>query len=381
MQYLSNDLYRHYSVYCQKLKEKNLLRSLPSNNIANLIADFSHNDYLKMSKMLSVSNSSTHSGGSRLIQNLQIFSDLEAKIAKDKNFEDAMILNSGFIGNATVIAALLDKQVLLAEPLVFADKAVHSSIHLGIKIASAREVRYNHLDLDHLESLLKGHEQHNNPKFIFSETIFSMDGDVLDIEKMVHIAKKYDAFLYLDEAHDIGVCGKNGYGLTQKYADQIDVVLGSFSKALGCFGGYIACSSELKQYLINKCSGFIYSSALPPMIIDAASKAWDAVRNLDQERDTINEHAKYLRNKLRILGFNIGNSASHIVPIILGSATATMSLHKFLKENCILTAAIRPPSVAPSQSRLRVTICKEHTKDQLDYFLSLLIKYQHEAKL
>lgn len=381
MQYLSNDLYWHYSVYCQKLKEKNLLRSLPASNIANVIADFSHNNYLNMSKMLPTSDSSTHSGGSRLIQNLQIFTDLEAKIARTKGFEDAMILNSGFIGNATVIAALLDRQVLPAEPLVFADKAVHSSIHLGIKIASAREIRYNHLDLNHLESLLKEHIQHNNPKFIFSETIFSMDGDVLDIEKMVHIAKKYNAFLYLDEAHDIGVYGKNGYGLAQKYTGQIDVVLGSFSKALGCFGGYVACSSELKQYLINKCSGFIYSSALPPMIIEAASKAWDAVYHLDEARKTITEQAEYLRNKLKSLGFNIGNSASHIVPIILGSATTTMSLHKFLKENGVLTAAIRPPSVAPAQSRLRVTICKEHTKAQIDYFLSLLSKYQHEASL
>jgi len=171
------------------------------------------------------------------------------------------------------------------------------------------------------------------------------------------------------------VFGENGYGLTHKYSQDIDCILGSFSKALGCFGGYIACSKELKKYLVNKCGGFVYSSALPPMVIGAVTKAWDELPKLNNIRSSIFENAKYLRDKLQSFRIDIGNSSTQIIPIILKGEQEALHLQSYLSQNGILASAIRPPSVPPKQSRIRLSICAEQSSSQIDYLLQLLVPY------
>jgi 8-amino-7-oxononanoate synthase len=313
------------------------------------------------------------SGGSRLLAgNLPIFLELEQKIAKEKRTESSIIFNSAYQANASVIPALLD--IKLSRPVVFTDRLVHASIHVGIQEAGIDQIRYRHLDMNHLEDSLKKYE-FAAEKFIFSETVFGMDGDAVDLSHITFLAEKYGAFLYLDDAHGLGMYGKNGYGA------QIEngITIGAFSKTLGSCGGFVSCSNILQSYLINKSKNFIYSTSLPPAVIGANLAAWDLLPIFEKERNLIAKNAVLLREKLHANGFNTGNSSTHIIPIIIGSAKETLSAAAYLKENGILVSAIRPPSVPPNTSRLRVSISAHHKTTDIERFVQLLITHRRTS--
>ncbi|MEO5350830.1 MAG: aminotransferase class I/II-fold pyridoxal phosphate-dependent enzyme, partial [Magnetococcus sp. YQC-3] len=211
---------------------------------------------------------------SRLVcGNMALFATVEEKLTRGKGSEAALIFNSGFQANGTVLPALLERGVLGGEPLVFADRFNHASFHHGCQAAGVRQIRYRHNDLNHLEMLLKKHAARSGPRFILSETVFSMDGDCCDVAGLIGLKERYGAFLYLDEAHAGGVLGVDGFGLAAAYPGQVDLVMGTFSKGLGGFGAYVACSRLLKEYLVNRCAGFIYSTALPPAVLGAMDAA------------------------------------------------------------------------------------------------------------
>ncbi|WP_353271350.1 aminotransferase class I/II-fold pyridoxal phosphate-dependent enzyme [Wolbachia endosymbiont (group A) of Alloplasta piceator] len=320
-------MYKLYEKYHNILKSKGKYRQLPKAILGSFI-NFSTNDYLGLSQSEVLFDAAKLSGvefgvgstGSRLLSgNKKIFEDLEKRIAQDKRTESALIFNSGFQANITVLASLLDQSVLGNKPIVFFDKLNHASLYQAVFLSDAELVRYQHNDMNHLSNLLIKFKNDLRSKFIVTETIFGMDGDIVSIEEIFALSKEYEAFLYLDEAHATGIIGHNGYGLST-YINLQEVphlVLGTFSKALGCFGAYVACSNIIKNYLINKCSGFIYSTSLSPMIIGAAAKSWDLVQHLTDQRQALSFKAANLRNNLQNLGFNTGDSVTHIIPIIL----------------------------------------------------------------
>jgi len=351
------------------------------NNTKTAFIDFTSNDYLGLSthpKIIHNAQYYTETFGvggksSRLLQNAQsIYLSLENKIALDKGTEAALLFNSGFQTNITVLAAVLDKKTLKEKPLVFFDRANHASLYQGCYLAGANIIRYRHLDMDHLRSLLESYAHRDVPKFIVTETVFGMDGDIADLNQLTTLAKRHKAFLYVDEAHATGLFGKKGYGLSCDYQDDIHLSMGSCSKALGVSGGYVACSTLLKEYLVNKCSGFIYSTALSPMIIGAIEAGWDLLPTFTNERSHIFEIANYLRGQLKVLKLEIGNSISQIVPIILGKEEKVVSIQKFLKEKGIYVSAIRPPTVSPKTARLRISINKDHSFEDIDTFIEEL---------
>ena len=251
--------------------------------------NFSSNDYLGLSRhplLVERAQEWTQKygagcGASRLVTgNLEIFSTLEEKLAKFKGREAAIIMASGFQANASVLPALFDKKILGADPLVFADKLNHASMHLGCAAANVKQIRYRHNDMAHLEELLEHHAQDSRPKFILSESVFSMDGDTAPLDNIHTLAKKYNAFTIIDEAHSTGIMGDHGQGI----AHQADVVIGTFSKAFGAFGAYIACSQNIKDYLVNKCAGLIYATALPPQVLGAIDAALEVIPDMNEER-------------------------------------------------------------------------------------------------
>lgn len=310
---------------------------------------------------------------SRLLQKKQsIYLNLENKLARDKGTEAALLFNSGFQANTTVLAALLDKKTLGVKPLVFFDRANHASIYQGCHLAGANIIRYRHLDMAHLSSLLENYTHLDVPKFIVTETVFGMDGDVVDLSQLTALAKTHKAFVYVDEAHATGLFGKKGYGLSCDYQNDIHLSMGSFSKALGSSGGYVACSHLLREYLINKCSGFIYSTAPSPMILGAIEAGWDLLPTFTNERSHIFKMADYLREQLKNLKLEIGNSTSQIIPIILGKEDKVISVQKYLKEKGIYVSAIRPPTVSPKTARLRININKDHNLKHIDAFVTEL---------
>lgn len=373
-------MYEPYRQYYTGLQDTGKYRKLPSLFTQDQQLNFSTNDYLGLSKRKELLDAAitaaqeygVGSTGSRLLSGSnQLFEALESRIALDKGTESALIFNSGFQANISVLASLLDSSILKERPIVFFDKCNHFSLYQAVLLSGAELVRYHHNDMDHLSALLMKFAKYDRPKFIVTETIFGMDGEILPIHDVLNLSKQHSAFLYLDEAHATGVVGNRGYGLstTVDLKSIPHLIMGTFSKALGCSGAYIACSEVLKNYLINKTAGFIYSTANSPMVIGAAFKAWDMVGSFDNERSELLALADNLREILVSLGFNTGASSSHIIPIILGKEELAMQAQTMLQEKGIIVSAIRPPTVPPSTSRLRIALTINHTAQDVEQLI------------
>jgi len=275
---------------------------------------------------------------------------------------------SGFQANASVLQALFDRSVLGAEPLVFSDRLNHASVHFGCAASAAREIRYSHGDAAHLGVLLSQYQGDERPKFILTESAFSMDGDVAPLAEIGRLAREHDAMLIVDDAHATGILGPGGRGLS----DDGDVVIGTFSKALGGFGAYVACSSMLRDYLVNRCAGLIYSTALPPPVLGAIEAALDLLPSLDEERIHVAGLAEHFRLGAKTLGFDTGASTTQIVPLIVGSNHAALTLSKRLRDSGYFATAIRPPTVPAGTARLRLAFTAAHTESDIDGLLAAL---------
>jgi 8-amino-7-oxononanoate synthase len=333
-----------------------------------VLLDFSSNDYLGLSfrpelmekAREAVAIQGTGAGASRLVAgNLAAFSAIEAKLAAGKGSEAALVLVSGVQANLTILPALLDAKALGAEPLVYADRLNHASLIQGCVSAGVRQNRFRHNDLAHLEELLRRDEALARPRFIITESVFSMDGDCADIEALSILADKYGAFLYIDEAHATGVLGANGFGLAHGLRNAL--VMGTFSKGLGGFGAYAACSAILRDYLINRCGGVIYATALPPAVLGAMEAALDLIPGLVAERAHVQVLAAILREKLNKAGFDTAGSTTQIVPMILGDESRALAVAAALEGEGFLATAIRPPTVPAGTSRIRFTVTAAHT--------------------
>jgi 8-amino-7-oxononanoate synthase len=311
----------------------------------------------------------TGSGASRLVTgNLDLFGRIETKVSSLKQKPSALVMASGFQANASVLQALLDKAVLGAEPLVFADRLNHASMHFGCKAAGARQLRYRHGDAAHLAELLTQYQSDSRPKFILTESVFSMDGDRAPMPQIVTLARTHNATLIIDDAHATGILGEDGSGLS----DGADIVVGTFSKALGSFGAYVACSQTMRDYLVNRCSGFIYSTALPPPVLGAIDAGLDLVPGLDEERAHVTRLAAHFREGVQARGYDTGASTTQIVPVIVGSADAALALSAKLRAAGVWATAIRPPTVPQGTARVRFAFTAAHDAADIDRLLDVL---------
>ena len=376
-------LYGSYQKFCEQRQATGKYRTLPevTTSAGGQIVDFSTNDYLALSDDPALAEAAiatatlhgTGSTGSRLLSgNRPLFVALETQIARDKGTETALIFNSGFQANSSVLPSLLDRVVHGATPIVFFDRLNHASLYQGVFLSGARLVRYRHCCTRHLESLLQKYRQDPAPRFIVTESLFGMDGDRAPLSDIIRLARQYNAFLYIDEAHATGVLGVSGYGLSvgQDFSSVPYLVMGTFSKALGCSGAYVACATSLRDYLVNHCAGFIYSTALSPMIVGAMQAAWETVRSCESKRRVLFSMGEILRHELNEAGWNTGTSETHIVPVLLGSESAVMEAKARLFSQGLLVSAIRPPTVPPQTSRLRIALTARHTEADLARLLA-----------
>lgn len=345
------------------------------------LINFSSNDYLGLSKHPKIIAASqdylnrygTGSTASRLVTGTyDIHEKLEKKLAKLCNKEAALLFNSGFQANTTIIPTLVNQK-----SLVLCDRLVHNSLLQGILLSKAQWKRYQHNDLSHLDRLLqKAVLQGYNRILIVTETVFSMEGDRSDVDALIQLSQQYNTLLYLDDAHALGIMGEKGMGLTANKSG-IDISLGTFGKAIGSFGAFIATSKLIRDYLINCCPGFIYTTALPPAVIASIEAAVDMIPSLDQQRNYLLQQIDYVQKKLRNLGYQVLLSSSPIIPIIISDEKKTLNLSEYLENNGILATAIRPPTVPANTSRIRLVLSSEHQPEQIDYLISLLQNY-HE---
>ncbi|MEM6781122.1 MAG: 8-amino-7-oxononanoate synthase [Pseudomonadota bacterium] len=361
------------------------LKSVGKNDARTITVDNAHyinvssNDYLGLShhpELIKAAQDATArygsgAGASRLVTgNLDIFGRLEDKVAQFKGKEAALIMVSGFQANASVLPALFDKKIHGKEPLIFTDKLNHASMHLGCAASGVAQIRYAHNDMTHLESLLDKHTENDAPKFILTESVFSMDGDIAKLDEIYHLAEKHDCFVIIDEAHATGVMGPNGSGL----AHGADLVIGTFSKAFGAFGAYVACSQDLKDYLINKCSGLIYATALPPSVLGSIEAALELVPNMEAERTHLQDISQSFRAGVQDLGYDTGPSETQIVPVIIGDSGQALDLSERIKTQGFWANAIRPPTVPQGSARIRCSFSAGHTHEDIKALLYAFAK-------
>ena len=367
------------------LREKSLLRTTTDRESAQgpeiLIkgqkyVNFASNDYLGLAKHSFLAQNAKEAldmfgfgaGASRLLGGGTVLhKELEQRTAGYKDTESALVFNSGFAANTGLIPALSDDETVL-----FSDELNHASIIDGCRLSRAQTIIYRHKDMSHLEALLK--DTPVKKKIIITDTVFSMDGDIAPLETLISLSKDYNAKLYLDDAHGTGVLG-NGRGALRHFnikPDQWIIQMGTFSKALGSFGAFLAGTGDLIDWSINSARNFIYSTALPACII-AASHA--ALELLEQDSSLIRklwENREQTACKIQEMGYEIMGSETPIIPIRTGSIENTLRISQHLFRNGIYAPAIRPPTV--KDPRIRITVTAAHTEEDIKKLIDVLSK-------
>jgi 8-amino-7-oxononanoate synthase len=379
-----------YRAYCARRAEKDLLRSLKPSALAPqgriwregaLLVNFASNDYLGLSQHPALIRSSCdyaekHGAGvaaSRLVTGEHpAFSELDARVAAAKNQPSALIMAAGYQTNLTAVAALADKEVAGRPVTILADRLAHHSLLEGALLSGARLMRFRHNDCDHLESLLRARAEKGDYCLILTESVFGMDGDLADLARIGALARCFDALLYVDEAHATGVFGARGFGLCEDFADVVDVAMGTFGKALGGFGSYLACSGDIRDYLIQRCGGLVYSTGLPPAVLGAIDGALTLVPQMAEPRLALLAQAARLRAALKAQGWDCGASASQIVPVLVGAESNALTLSAELEKRGFLVPAIRPPTVPRGASRLRLSLSAAHRPEDIDALIAAL---------
>lgn len=369
----------------EQLGLKRQLRTFSTGNETEAIIDgrklllFSSNNYLglatderlKQKAREGILTYGTGAGGSRLTTgNFEIHEQLEREIAHFKETEAAVIFSSGYLANVGVIAGLTKK-----EDVIFSDAWNHASIIDGCRLSQAQTIVYEHANMTDLESKLQ-HTQVEGKKFIVTDGVFSMDGDIAPLPDIVTLAKKYDAYIIVDDAHATGVIGKNGRGTAEHFGlkHAIDFTIGTFSKAIGAEGGFVVTSSIAKDYLLNHARSFIFQTALSPAVVEAAREGIAIMQNEPDRREQLLKNTYYLRAGLEEAGFTIGNGGTPILSLIVGEAQLAVQFSERLMEEGIFIPAIRPPTVPKGTSRLRITVMATHTVEQLDLVIRTIRK-------
>ncbi|MCK5802776.1 MAG: 8-amino-7-oxononanoate synthase [Lentisphaeria bacterium] len=335
------------------------------------LLNFSSNDYLDFANRPSVRDAAAAAlaahgcgaGSSRLVTGtLPIHEQLERVIARHKGYPDALVFGSGFLANVGVIPALVGR-----DDTVFADKLVHASILDGVALSRARLVRFRHNDPSHLAQRLKNADSAGR-RLVVIESVYSMDGDLAPLPELAALAEAHGAMLMVDEAHSTGVFGACGAGLVHQHGLQecVNISMGTLSKALGNYGGFIACSAAMKSWLVNRARAFIYTTAPPPAVMGGCLGAFEALEHEPDLGRTLLDRAERFRSQLHELGFDTGASESQIIPIMVGDSERALALSRRLREAGILAIAIRPPTVPEGTARLRLSVTLAHTAEDLD---------------
>jgi 8-amino-7-oxononanoate synthase len=302
---------------------------------------------------------------------------LEARLAAFKHTEAALVCSTGYQANLAAIRGIAGKG-----DVVFVDKLNHASIIDACRGSGSVLRVFPHRDYAKLERLLERSGSYGR-RVIVTDSLFSMDGDFADLPRLVELKRKYDALLCVDEAHATGVLGEHGRGLAEAAGveGEIDVVVGTLSKALGGIGGFVAARGEIIEWLINTAGAFIYTTALPPAACAAAMAALDVVEREPQRRRHLLQLACYLRRELgEALKLNIGGSESQIVPLVVGDTNEAVRLADALTNDGLLVLPIRPPTVPHGTARLRISLSCDHQQADLDRLITALDRHFPQSR-
>jgi 8-amino-7-oxononanoate synthase len=341
--------------------------------------NFSSNDYLGFSTHPYVMNRAKKaiddfgygSGASRLLGGGSILhKDLEDKIAHFKETEAALVFNSGYSANTGILPAIADE-----DSGIFSDEFNHASIVDGCRLSKAKTRIFRHKDLDHLEELLS--RESLRKKIIVSDTVFSMEGDIASVKGLFDLCERYDALLYLDDAHGLGVIG-NGKGALPHFNMKPDpsiVQMGTFSKAFGSFGAFVAGSSDVIEWIMNNARSLIFSTTLPPCILAASAASLELIENDPEVINKLWTNRNYAARLLEDIGYDVMGSETPIIPLRMGTVENALRVSRHLYEKGIYAPAIRPPTV--KEPRIRITLTAAHLREDIERLIEAL-KEIHE---
>ena len=348
-------------------KEKRKILMFGSNSYLGAI----NNEEIKNKTIDAVKEFGIGSGGVPILSGTTYYHEkLESVLSQVMGFEDTMLFSSGFTANLGTILGLMRPQNLILQ-----DRLNHASLLDGGLMSGAKMLRYKHNDPGSLEQLLKEyHKEYPNGILVITDGVFSMDGDIANIPAILELVRKYNAMLMIDEAHSTGVIGKKGLGTLSYHniEDKSNIILaGTLSKALGTVGGYICAGQEIIDYLRSYARSNLFSTSLPPSVCASAIAVIDYMQNSNVV-EKLEENAKYLRDKLRANGFNILNTVTAIIPVIVGDEYKLTMMSKDLLDKGIFINCIFAPAVPAKESRLRINVMVSHTKEDMDYLVDVL---------
>ena len=343
---------------------------------SNSYLDLANVDELKQAMAQAVLEWGTGSGGARLTTgNKSPHQELEEFIAKFKGEESAITFNTGYMANVGTISALCGKN-----DFIFSDELNHASIIDGIRLSRAKCFVYKHNDMADLQRVIQEAEKSRAEsalpaprKLIVTDAVFSMDGDLANLPELLRIAKENDCLLMIDEAHATGVLGKTGRGLAEHYGcAHADVTVGTLSKAVAAEGGFVAGPKQLTEFLKNKSRSFIFTTAMAPAVAAAACNNLRYIDVHPERVQNLRDNVKFFCEALQREGVNVEQSPSAIVPIVIGDEAKALQISAKLQEQGILIPAIRYPTVAKGQARLRASLMATHTHEQLQIAASAI---------
>ncbi len=379
---MANLLEQRLNKKLTRLREEDLFRK--TRVFQNVRVNLSGNDYLQLrfhqdvkeGARLAMEKFGTGSGASPLLSGfLPCHQNLLDTLLKWKHKPFGMLFNTGFVANQAIMKHLPGK-----DDLILADRLIHHSIAQALKQGQARFKRYDHIDLDHLEDLLIKHEGKYETLFVVTESVFSMDGDYPDLNRLVELKRKIPFVLILDEAHGTGVYGKTGGGLAEamNVLEEVDILIGTLGKSLASAGAYVLANSEaVVQTLTNLAGEYIYSTFLTPAQAGAATSAIDVIRESEDKRRHIRSLSLDFRQRLAEAGWESNDFDSPIVSIVIGDPNETLELRDHLMDHGILVGAVRPPTVPRGTSRLRVSLHSGVTESQLKEFFDVLRQWKN----
>ncbi|EEP61335.1 8-amino-7-oxononanoate synthase [Sulfurihydrogenibium yellowstonense] len=354
----------------QEIKQKNRYRTrlILNENIVN----FSSNDYLslkdnpitKQKLIHNIDKLSLGSGASVLVSGYHLIQkELEKFISKFKQTEDCIVVGSGYMANIGLIQAISDE-----EDIIFSDELNHASIIDGIRISKAKKVIYKHCDVEDLEEKLKKYHT-KGKKIIITDGVFSMEGDIAPLDKIIEISKKYDAVVIVDDAHATGIIGEEGRGSLNYFnliPDSNIIQMGTLSKAVGSYGAFICGSRILIDYLVNTMRSVIFTTGLSPVQNFISLENFKILAKEDFRRKEVLEKSKYLANSLKNKGIDVRFFGTPIISLIVGKEENAIKLRDRLLEKGFFVQAIRPPTVPEGTSRLRITINYNHSYEDIE---------------
>ena len=344
------------------------LIDLCSNDYFGLSRD---KDIIKAAYKISLSEG-LGAGSSRFISGSRpIHNALEKEIGEWLNQEKVLLFPSGFQANIAAIQALADR-----DTIVIADKFIHNSLLTGVKVSGAKLIRFRHNDINDLENKISKFDKNNHSLLVIVESLYSMEGSLAPLKEIVEICKNYKAKLFVDEAHALGIIGKNGRGLSNDYKNSINIISGTFGKSFGSGGAFLACNEIVSHKIIQNSGAFRYTTALAPALAAAALLSLKKIKeNENWGSELLNFSKRWKKEILNLGNFNVRGECQ-ILSIIIGKEDETLLMQKYLEENGFLAIAIRPPTVPIGQSRIRITIKRSLNNMILEKFISVLKAYK-----